>query len=486
MPVITLQELDRVSSNRKSGPFLIKKGPLLFCLLLLLTAFAQAAPRAYSLEHRLEGVLLGQSFGDAWGAPYEMYSPSEIESVFGGVHMGILPTQPIQRIFQAKGREQYYWLRKPGFYTDDTQQALALLTVVFNEQKDQLADSCWSERHTQQWARLIVDGFHAQSWRGYGKKFKAAATQLEKTVSSDGQYNLLVGTPSAGVGAAMRVAPLGALFFEPAQELCLRRAVMESSLVTHRDMRAAATAYAIAYLSAAIIRGDSIDRIAHQLPFAIERAEVEYGERRQSPWAAKGILDPQSIFATSIQLSKLLQKLKVLTNHWTHSVDLNEVSAAVLGLANEGFAVTGAGAPLTDVNDAFSFASGFHALALAMVAVNAHRNGEAIDPIPVIKHAISKGGDADTVAAILGGLLGAHFGVRWIQKTGAHKMLPQSVNQYSKMIKAFRKGFVPESTKISYSDFLAAEAQLTAEEKRYQQSALDQCEEILTNTKMKL
>jgi ADP-ribosyl-[dinitrogen reductase] hydrolase len=486
------QSFDNGSSLYKRGPVFFLRAFFLFIAWLtvgswLSVGISHAAPRIVSLEHRIEGVLLGQALGDAWGAPYEMYKPLQIKAVFGGVSRGILPALPTNEIFRVKGQDQWFWLRRPGFYTDDTQQSLGLLTVIFNEQKDSLSRQCWGPTHNQRWAKLIVDGFRTEAWRGYGKKFKNAADQLANTVSAKGQYNVLVGTPSAGVGAAMRVAPLGALYFELEQEPCLRQAVMESSLLTHRDMRAAATAYAVAYVTAALIRGESVENIAHQLPFAIERAEIEYGERATSPWAKSGVLDAQSIFATNIQLAKFLNLLKKQTQNWTNTgtqkADLNLISAAVRKVASESLlapvenqshiiSAQEISAQEMSANDPYSFASGFHAIGLALVAVNAANHGAKVDPLAVMAHAISQGSDADTVAAMLGAMLGSRFGVRWIQKTGAHKILPASVGHYAKMMKAFRKGFVSDKLNISYDSFLANEAILTGQEKEYQQRSL--------------
>ncbi|WP_433224350.1 ADP-ribosylglycohydrolase family protein [Dactylosporangium sp. CS-047395] len=172
--------------------------------------------------------LTGLSVGDALGAPYEM-QPDPVFALRPG----------------------------PWRWTDDTEMACTLLQALFRDgevDQDRLALA------------------FAQRWsadRGYGRGARSLLTSIAGGVpwrSAAGA--LFSGRGSAGNGAAMRVAPLGA-FFSADPDLAARQAVL-SAEVTHRHPEGVAGAVAVA-LAAAYAAGDPsptglLRLVLHHLP----------------------------------------------------------------------------------------------------------------------------------------------------------------------------------------------------------------------------
>ena len=207
---------------------------------------------------RVRGCLLGLAWGDALGCPIEGWRDHEIERIFGTYDR--LPAEyPFAQIAAMNAR-RLRRLRPLGLYSDDTQQALALIQVS-------LGTDGWS---VERWGDCLVDGMRVGAWRGYGSRFRRAVGKL-----ANGVRPQAAGTASAGIGASMRVAVLGALCRDdPGQ---LTQIAMESSLTTHADVRAGALASAVAIASASLINGTSIGAIRAALPDAVRDVEEEWG-----------------------------------------------------------------------------------------------------------------------------------------------------------------------------------------------------------------
>lgn len=127
----------------------------------------------------------------------------------------------------------------PWKFTDDTAMALSLVGQLLKHGRikcDELAEA-FAQRYT------------AEPWRGYG----GGATQLLEQIAAGVDWRsagrrLFNGTGSYGNGGAMRVAPVGAWFFED-----FSRAADEarrSALVTHSHIEGQAGAVAIAVAAA--------------------------------------------------------------------------------------------------------------------------------------------------------------------------------------------------------------------------------------------
>jgi ADP-ribosyl-[dinitrogen reductase] hydrolase len=177
---------------------------------------------------RVRGCLLGLAIGDALGAPLEGLSSQQIRAHYGLVDDYVDGSR-------AWKKKPYRW-RMPGLYSDDTQQALALCDVMLECGRidpDRLAEIYL--------ALASPKGSYAGAHRGVGRSFRAVLADLERGVSPR-----QTGQLSAGIGAAMRIAPV-TLFYDNQEREEIFEAVITASLMTHRDVRSLAGALAVAH-----------------------------------------------------------------------------------------------------------------------------------------------------------------------------------------------------------------------------------------------
>ena len=233
---------------------------------------------------RIRGALLGLAWGDVLGCPVEGWDARHIRAVYGAYDD--LPSAYPARLLRGGG-VRLSRLRPLGLHSDDTQQALALLNVC-------LSPGGWS---AERWAVCLVQGMAGGAWRGYGQNFKGAVAHLARGVAP-----AHAGSRTAGIGAAMRIGPLGALYWD--DPATLATVVMESSITTHGDIRAGAIAYAVACAVAGFVAGRSAAAIASALPGAV--AAVETGWLQGHPdWQH----DRSGGYAVSAGLAVLLSDL---------------------------------------------------------------------------------------------------------------------------------------------------------------------------------
>jgi ADP-ribosylglycohydrolase len=134
---------------------------------------------------------------------------------------------------RAWKKKPYRW-RMPGLYTDDTQQALALTDVLLDHK------SVDAHRLAGIYLDLATPkGSYVGAHRGVGRSFRQVLADLERGTSPTETGQL-----SAGIGAAMRIAPVALYFGDDPERMF--DAVMTASLMTHRDVRSLAGASAVA------------------------------------------------------------------------------------------------------------------------------------------------------------------------------------------------------------------------------------------------
>jgi ADP-ribosylglycohydrolase len=203
-----------------------------------------------SIADRITGSLLGLAVGDALGAPLESLKDGHILQLFGG------EVNDYADSFAAFPDRPGKW-RLKGLYTDDTQQALAVAEILaVHGRMDLRALADLYIRLADEGPAEAPFGAH----RGVGHIFRRAVGALRET-----ENPLAAGQPSAGNGAAMRVAPVG-LFYADDQE-ALARAAIEVSLMTHHDPRGVAAALAVARAVAWFVQGNADPlQLAKELP----------------------------------------------------------------------------------------------------------------------------------------------------------------------------------------------------------------------------
>ncbi|MBN1868821.1 ADP-ribosylglycohydrolase family protein [Candidatus Sumerlaeota bacterium] len=341
--------------------------------------------------NRFEGCLLGLAVGDALGAPVENMKAGRIRQIFGEVTGYV---DPIEAQADRPGR----W-RLQGLYTDDTQQALAVadtLAVCGEADVRALADL---------YVRLADEGPSDApfgSHRGTGHFFRRAVDALRAGVDDP----RAAGQPSAGNGAAMRIAPVGLYYAD--DEEALGRATVEFSLVTHSDPRAIAAALAVARVVAVFARRQLPSESTPSSPFAPSASSTPHGiasdlpdwiriweERLDDEWGE--FLDPSARRTDLHRFSDALRSLGSLVR------EANDTLAAqsVVRIANESN-------PLEKIAQCHA---GF---AVASVVMALYRALSSSDFTRGMIAAVNEGGDADTVGAIVGAILGARFGAESI------------------------------------------------------------------------
>ena len=319
-------------------------------------------------EDRARGTLLGLAWGDVLGCPIEGWRKDEIERVYGA-YTSLPDDYPFDRIQAA--REVRRHLRPLGIHSDDTQQALALIAVCLG--------GPWSPAR---WAEWLVVAMQRGALRGYGRNFQQAVHKLARGAPPEH-----AGSASAGMGAAMRIAPLGAIYRDRPEELA--QVAMESSLVTHGDLRAAVLAFAVARSAALLVGGESAAAVRDRLADDVAAVELEWVEHRPG-WGidrSGKTLISQAIRALFAAMPRDLAELRAL------------ISERAKGHLARGFTKA-------HVNQGFALLGGLHGLAVGLFPDGS--------PDELLASIMRQGDDTDTVGAIAGGLLGARFGTAWI------------------------------------------------------------------------
>ncbi|MGC4121501.1 MAG: ADP-ribosylglycohydrolase family protein [Myxococcales bacterium] len=272
-------------------------------------------------EDRLAGVLLGTAVGDALGLPLENLTARRIERLFGRV-------------------TRFRFLGRIGFVSDDTEQTAFVADSLLRAGDDPDL------------------GARTFAWRLRGWVLRAPFGVGLATLRACAKLLLFVppsrsGVRSAGNGAAMRAAVLGAFFADdPA-----RRAAWSEALarVTHTDPRAVQGAGYVASLAAQATRASS-DRPPDLLA------------------AAQGVVEDAS----------LLKGLQA-AQHFAEAGTATEEAATALGV------------------------TGFVLHTVPFAAFVYARWGA--DARKAIEEAVNAGGDTDTIGAIVGALVGARHGL---------------------------------------------------------------------------
>ncbi len=176
---------------------------------------------------RVRGCLLGLAIGDALGAPLEGLTMQQIKTHYGRVKNYVDGVQ-------AWKRKPYRW-RLRGLYSDDTQQALAICDVLLELgriDQERLADHYL--------ALATPKGAFLGAYRGIGRTLRQVIIDLQHGVPPR-----RCGQKSAGIGAAMRIAPVALHFGENQPEMV--GSVLAASIMTHRDIRSLSGALTVAH-----------------------------------------------------------------------------------------------------------------------------------------------------------------------------------------------------------------------------------------------
>jgi ADP-ribosyl-[dinitrogen reductase] hydrolase len=325
-----------------------------------------------TMRDRFRASFLGIAVGDAMGMPVEMMTAEEIARATDGKGVtGFI--DPLQT--KIKGTRSL----PPGTTTDDTQLTLAVARSLIECRRFDMTDQ----------ARKLVQAW-ADTKFGWGRATKGAAEEIGQWFLSDGQKGRHPEAPApapstdgegCGNGVAMKVAPLAlrhAAVHGSDKDEPLLSEVMELGLMTHGDPRAsiAAAALAKAYVlcasgAAATLAGVGIiDRVTDTA--LILESRYRFYRANEDTFS-----------------SALLWAKKCLGSA---AVLRNQVGTACFALESVAFAIG------TFCRHPADFRAG-------------------------VLEAVNAGGDADTTASMVGGLIGANLGLACVPKEWSDGLL---------------------------------------------------------------
>ena len=272
-------------------------------------------------EDRLAGVLVGTALGDALGLPVENLSARRIERLFGRV-------------------TRFRFLGRTGFVSDDTEHTAFVAQALVEAGADEARGAHAFARRLRGWVLRAPFGVGLATLRACFKLLLFFPPSKS-------------GVRSAGNGAAMRSAILGAYFADDSR----RRDAWSQAVArtTHTDPRAVQGAAYVAALAA--------------------QAALAPADRKPDLLAAaEGVVEDAS----------LLKGLKA-AQHFVEVGAPTEEAAAALGVT--GFVV---------------HTVPFAAYAYARWGADARK---------ALEETVNAGGDSDTCGAIVGALVGARHGL---------------------------------------------------------------------------
>ncbi len=318
------------------------------------------------LVDRFLGSLVGLAVGDALGGPADGLDADAIRERYGRIE-GYRDAQP---------DDPQRW-RQPGLHSDDTQQALIVTEAILETGRADPEAIVSKMIALSEGPRTVPFGAH----RGTGRNFRFSVQEMRRYRRwNSGARN------TAGIGAAMRVAPVG-LFFA-GDDPALRTHACTSALVTHTDPRACLAACAVAYLAARVSRSqvpiDAAETHAALLQFV----------RRSEGWFmdTHGGRSHPSVRDTHGQFGDALEALGGSIQRPPDVVlpavarTAGELAGQEVGHPCRGFALAGV------ISAIYFFLHYREQFADALLA------------------AVNAGGDADSVSAITGALCGAAAG----------------------------------------------------------------------------
>ncbi|MGC5700421.1 ADP-ribosylglycohydrolase family protein [Pseudomonas sp. NFXW11] len=297
---------------------------------------------------RALGAFYGLALGDALGMPTQSLSREQIQQRFGVIET-----------LQAAGPDQPIAANMPaGSITDDTEQAILLGTLLVRGQ-GRIAPAELARSLIEWEAAMRAKG--SQDLLGPSTKHAIDMILAGHSVDEAGRY----GTTN---GAAMRITPVG-IACDVEQDERFIQAVLQACQVTHNTTLGVASAAAVAAVVSAGINGVALVE-ALALGERIARQAQGHGY-----WVAGASIAARLEWAASLKLDgdkqRFAQMLYELVGTSVASQESVVVSFALAGQVAQGQL------------------QAFEALCMAA----------------------SLGGDTDTIAAILGAMLGACLGL---------------------------------------------------------------------------
>jgi ADP-ribosyl-[dinitrogen reductase] hydrolase len=426
--------------------------------------------------------IIGLAWGDILGSPVEGYRwfhirniyaveeelPPVPQDLFGIVydcdyHTKLvkpyyreLPhSMPLSSIKKYGGMKFIRKCRPIGFWSDDTQQALALVNCLCID--PDASESVFLDA----WRQWIVRGWQTKAWRGVGGNFTNASKKLADSKNSIYEC----GSDSMGIGSAMKIGPIGALLRDASIQQ-LSQAVYNATFVTHASLAGASTSFAVAYIVHQFINGKSAQEIRESLVTVIKQYETEYGSDNDLKW---------NISHRDVQkhaVSETLEKILLFMNESTETdagIFLSELrdtiseSARIYLTAISDIDEKSKKIQAYHVNQGAVLLGGIHAITVSLIS---HID---ISPNDILLSICQLGYDTDTVAAIAGTMLGARYGMKFLEPFLDKIYNAQLLLQYATHVNSFILNDPSTHTQLeSKEQYMKRESIMTAFEKAYQ------------------
>ena len=212
------------------------------------------------MKNRVLGVLYGMAIGDAMGMPPELWSRKRLQEHYGKIE-GFLDGCPDNIISY-----QY----KAGQFTDDTSQALTILDSLM--ETDFVPSAKGIAEHILEWAKRE---------NAFENNILGPTSKVALKMFQEGKSAKEFSDEAVSNGAAMRIAPIGALFVpEQSKELC--RYVADISQVTHTsDITIAGASMVAMAVASAMCYGNREKMIEDAL--SVEMYAMSLGASTPSP-----------------------------------------------------------------------------------------------------------------------------------------------------------------------------------------------------------
>jgi ADP-ribosylglycohydrolase len=347
---------------------------------IILLIFQREGQAMVEFADRVTGSVLAMAAADALGAVVEGFSSQRISDLFGQLrdfgqvkafYESLDERADLSPKIVASHRQRW---RMPGLYTDDTQQAMLLI--------ESLVACGKANRHD--YARRLVHCLETNQredlplglFRGYGPGFREVMKRLLSGQSPDA-----TGLDSAGNGASMRIGPVG--LFYAGSPMDAGRGAVEISLLTHRDSRAILASASVAMaVSMACVRVtiDSRKEFFKDLIRLVEALSQELAEHPTLSGPGQAELRQQYIEA--------------MKNLEPHLPDSYSAAATVVSVY------------ASQVSDMYLPAeSPFCLCSVLMSLWHFLHYRDSLEE--AIVSAVNEGGDADTIGAMTGAMIGA-------------------------------------------------------------------------------
>ena len=321
------------------------------------------------------GMLYGMAIGDALGMPAELWGKDKIQSYFGYID---------QFLDGPKENSAACYFKK-GQFTDDTAQALVIIDSL--QQNDFIVSKQIIGRNLLAWAHTM----QAFERNILGPSSKAALSLLQENKDPSA-----ITSKALTNGAAMRIGPVGALFYSNQQEQLISQ-VHEITSVTHASDVAVGGAAMLAYAVCLALEDAPWDTI-------IEKSCALY-EKAKTRGAATFSASPKERLLLAITYAKKYEKQEAV-------------------FMQKLYDVIGCGTLLSESLPT--------AIAIAYYAK---------DPNHCATICANIGGDTDTIGAMAGALSGAKYGFQSIHKdwiTMIEQANDTNLFDYAKIIQAQR------------------------------------------------